>query len=202
MFALSKKVANKMFSSGYIEEESVPVYQYGLFWLFNIIEFLLISIITGLIFNVLISNIIFFISFMLLRGFGGGFHADTEMKCQLISLTTFTLSALALKYIISVEMLIPMLIAELFFSIFIIGFSPVQFSCQELSAEEKDVYRKLSCGICVCVIILSVICIVLRFDKIFSGLSISIVLQGVMIILGLVVNHIKSKNPNRINLKK
>lgn len=193
MLALSWKAANKLFSKGYIEEENIPVYQYGLFWLFNIIEFLLVSVVTGLIFNVLWGNIAFFSGFMLLRVFGGGYHASTELKCQISSASIFTLSSLALKYIDSPITMAIMLIIELLFSIFIISFSPVDFSGQELSLEEKGVYSRLSRGICIILIILSVIFMLLRFDKIFAGFSMALTLQGVMIILGLIANFVKSK---------
>lgn len=193
MLALSWKAANRMFSKGYIEEENIPVYQYGLFWLFNIMEFLLLSVITGLIFNVLWGNLAFFAGFMLLRIFGGGYHANTEIKCQLSSAAIFTLSAYALKYINSPTVMLLMLSAELFFSIFIICFSPVDFSGQELSPEEKSVYNKLSRVICVILIILSVIFMIIRFDKVFAGCSMALTLQGVLLILGLIANFSKSK---------
>lgn len=39
----------------------------------------------------------FFISFLLLRLFGGGFHMDTELKCQITSLAIITAFIIAVK---------------------------------------------------------------------------------------------------------
>ena len=95
--SLSEQIAKWLNSKKIIEAEDVEVCGYGIFWLLNIIEFLLVSVILGTVLKVLPGALSFFISFLLLRLFGGGFHMDTELKCQITSLALITAFIIAVK---------------------------------------------------------------------------------------------------------
>ena len=76
--SLSEQIAKWLKSKKIIEAEDVDVCGYGIFWLLNIIEFLLVSVILGTVLRILPGALAFFISFLLLRLFGGGFHMDEK----------------------------------------------------------------------------------------------------------------------------
>ena len=95
--SLSEQIAKWLKSKKIIEAEDVDVCGYGIFWLLNIIEFLLVSVILGTVLRILPGALAFFISFLLLRLFGGGFHMDTELKCQITSLAIITAFIIAVK---------------------------------------------------------------------------------------------------------
>lgn len=61
------------------------VYQYVLFIILNYILFFGYSLILGLLLGIPFQSIIFFITIVALRRYAGGYHADTEKRCLVIS---------------------------------------------------------------------------------------------------------------------
>ena len=62
--SLSEQIAKWLKSKKIIEAEDVDVCGYGIFWLLNIIEFLLVSVILGTVLRILPGALAFFISFL------------------------------------------------------------------------------------------------------------------------------------------
>ena len=81
---LSSKISSKFVEHKIITEDMVDIYKYGVeITISSIIGFILILII-GLIFKSLIQALIFYIIFIILRSFTGGYHASSYLKCNLI----------------------------------------------------------------------------------------------------------------------
>lgn len=82
--SLSSKISSKFIEHKIITEDMVDIYKYGVeITISSIIGFILILII-GLIFKSLIQALIFYIIFIILRSFTGGYHASSYLKCNLI----------------------------------------------------------------------------------------------------------------------
>lgn len=82
--SLSSKISSKFVEHKIITEDMVDIYKYGVeITISSIIGFILILII-GLIFKSLIQALIFYIIFIILRSFTGGYHASSYLKCNLI----------------------------------------------------------------------------------------------------------------------
>ena len=67
--SLSEQIAKWLKSKKIIEAEDVDVCGYGIFWLLNIIEFLLVSVILGTVLRILPGALAFFISFLFIYCF-------------------------------------------------------------------------------------------------------------------------------------
>lgn len=81
---LSSKISSKFVEHKIITEDMVDIYKYGVeITILSIIGFILILII-GLIFKSLMQALIFYIIFIILRSFTGGYHASSYLKCNLI----------------------------------------------------------------------------------------------------------------------
>lgn len=81
---LSSKISSKFVEHKIITEDMVDIYKYGVeITISSIIGFILILII-GLIFKSLMQALIFYIIFIILRSFTGGYHASSYLKCNLI----------------------------------------------------------------------------------------------------------------------
>lgn len=76
---LSSKISSKFVEHKIITEDMVDIYKYGVeITISSIIGFILILII-GLIFKSLMQALIFYIIFIILRSFTGGYHASSYL---------------------------------------------------------------------------------------------------------------------------
>ena len=82
---LSNRITQKLLKRNVIPEEDQELYAYGLFMIISYTAFFMIAIVFGVILNITFSSIIFFISFCLIRNYAGGIHANSEIKCSIIT---------------------------------------------------------------------------------------------------------------------
>ncbi len=79
------------------ETQYREVYQYVLFIILNYILFFGYSLILGLLLGIPFQSIVFFVSLAILRRYAGGYHADTETRCLIISTAYFSFGILLIK---------------------------------------------------------------------------------------------------------
>lgn len=94
----------KKFSDGLVlqisaDEEEQEILQYGLHHSFIIIMDFLSILICGIFWNELVFSLLLFLCLFLLRPYAGGYHADTENRCYLISVGIVNLAIVGVKYI-------------------------------------------------------------------------------------------------------
>ena len=97
----------------------------------------------GMLMNVLWESICFFIFIMLLRKFSGGYHANKEWACYLISTIIVLITSFLIKCISNRQIYLMILLFVLFVFSFMIIFimSPVDSACRRLSNEETVNFR-------------------------------------------------------------
>ena len=88
---LSSKITELLINRDVISSENKELYDYGFFILLSQILYFIIALIFGIIFNVLLQSVVFYIAFQFIRKYAGGYHASTEGRCEIMS----TLSILA-----------------------------------------------------------------------------------------------------------
>ena len=88
---LSSKISDLLIRKSVIDSEDQELYVYGFFILLSQILYFIIAVIFGIIFNVLLQSVVFYIAFQFIRKYAGGYHASTEGRCEIMS----TLSILA-----------------------------------------------------------------------------------------------------------
>ena len=88
---LGSKISSKFVEHKIITEDMVDIYKYGVeITISSIIGFALVLII-GLIFKSLMQALIFYMVFIILRSFTGGYHASSYLKCNLVFSITASL---------------------------------------------------------------------------------------------------------------
>lgn len=81
---ISKRIALFLFDNGIVDEEKKQICQYGFEIIISTaVGFLLVAI-TGAVMNSFGKAMLFYILFVGVRMFTGGYHADTHLKCKLI----------------------------------------------------------------------------------------------------------------------
>ena len=189
METLAIKFVNRLISSSIIKKEDAEIYIYG----FKEIVFVALNLITtifiGLIFNKIFEVILFMITYIPIRVYAGGYHARTKLRCYIFSV----LMLISVCYILKLYLLKSYLsigILAIISSGIILYLAPVEDKNKILDEIEIEVYTKRT--IRNLIIVLIVLCITLIFNKInlSACICISLLCNGIMLILGKINNLI------------
>lgn len=82
-----------------IDEEYEEVYVYGLELIFSFLISTCIIMMIGLIFHQVISTLTFLITFVFIRQFTGGYHANSYFMCKICTITCFGLTVFLAHYV-------------------------------------------------------------------------------------------------------
>jgi len=171
---LSTHVTSFLMKEGVIERDERDLYEYGIS---KFLEYLLASIvllILGIVLNKVFETLFFFIAFFPIRTIAGGYHANSRLLCNTISLVVYLSNMLVNSWIYSVNTL------SLTFSLIVVSlacvfpFAPVDHRNRPFSQSEYRYKKYLSYKVS---IILNLVIIVLQIT--FGNQSIiTAMLQG------------------------
>ena len=78
------RIARKLAVSGIIDPDETDLYAYGFFLLLSRGIYLLVTSIFGAVFGILWENVLFYVSFSLLREYAGGIHAKQNQAASFV----------------------------------------------------------------------------------------------------------------------
>ena len=192
METLAIKFVNRLISSSIIKKEDAEIYIYG----FKEIVFVALNLITtifiGLIFNKIFEVILFMITYIPIRVYAGGYHARTKLRCYIFSVLMLISVCYILKLYLLKSYLLIVTLAIISSSI-ILYLAPVEDKNKPLDEIEIEVYTKRT--IRNLIVVLIVLCITLIFNKInlSACICISLLCNGVILILGKINNSVRYK---------
>lgn len=141
---LSYKITDSLIDKNIVAEEDKIVYRYSIEVFLSDIFYLLIAFFTALITQSLAASIAFFLGFLSLRKFSGGYHAKTYLRCHFLFWTNQILM-IVLYHIPSPEYSRILSFVFIAFSITsVLIFAPVANENKPLSKEEKSKYTWMS----------------------------------------------------------
>lgn len=187
--SISKFIAQKWVNKNIIPEEDYELYHYGLFVVLSDLWLFAFTLILGVIFNIALSSIVFFVTFFLIRRFAGGYHAKTELHCQMISLSFLFFSIVAIKYLfINIDDSY-LFIIDFMCVVVLPLVSPADTPQKPLSLNERKQFKKMTS--CIGIVSFVVNCILLYFNvKFVAGAMIcAFVLETILVIFGRLLNH-------------
>ena len=139
---MAKKATNWLVAGGAVKAEEGVVYEFGLDKLFSFLINFFFAMMFGLLLGIFWQTTVFYLSYLLLRVYAGGYHAEKPLTC----------------FFVSIAILIPCLIGirfhqawasqSVFWSLAILSVGsllilcPVEHKNKRLDAMEKRVYRK------------------------------------------------------------
>ena len=181
---LSAYLAEKLLSNGTISEEEKELYIYGLFMLISHLMFFIIACIFGLISGCIFESIIFYTAFQFIRRYAGGYHASTEIKCDIFS----TLSILACIAVIRLsktyDFQTVLLIISAISAVCIFSFCPLDTPEKPLSEKEFKYFRKISWLILFVIVAAIVVSYVFKFQIVTVPCCLSLILESILLIAG------------------
>lgn len=180
---LSERVTHSLIVKGQIEEEQRELYEYGFFMLISKVLYFTFSILIGIAFNRVIESAIFYVSYLLIRQYAGGYHAHTEARCVFLSTSSIVFGVAAVRILTSAALgyfLIPIALANVVIAVF----SPLDTPEKELDESEKKHFRLLSYIALVVLDLIFAITLYLRVKSVYIPLTVSLTLEALLMIFG------------------
>jgi len=148
MKSISGTMANALWNQGVIQEEDIDTCRYGLdMFILSALEIASILIIAAFVGN-FFETIFLFAAFIPLRIYAGGYHADTKLKCYLISLGVYGIFTVIMNILPQELYLVLNLIVAAFSLIIVLIAAPVIHKDKAVNDIERKYYRKFSIWIC------------------------------------------------------
>lgn len=179
--SISKKVVGYFVNNNYIQEKQTDVYQYGVTIAIQSIVIWLSSMVIGIMFNMFIENLFFFITYKTIRKFSGGFHSLRFSICYILSLLLNILFLFLIQYLRVHTYYSLVVLLELFSLIVIIAYAPISNSNKQISKKEFIVYKLISIGLNLILLIISLILIYYNCSYVFS-IAMAISMNGILMI--------------------
>lgn len=181
---LAQEIVRKLLTSAMIEPDDAELYTYGFFLLISKVFYFCIAFFTGIMLKIPFASTVFFLSFLLLRGYAGGVHAKTETACTILTSLAIIGALLLIKRMLTWESsLVPtlMLIGA---SICIWILSPLDTAEKPLNVLEKAQYKRASVTILCGYLLGIVITWYLAWKNISFALITTIFLESLLLAVG------------------
>lgn len=148
MKSIPGTIANTLWTQGIIQEEDIDTCRYGLdVFISSALEIASILIIAAIVGN-FFQAVLLFTAFIPLRVYAGGYHADTKLKCYLISLGVYGVFTVIMN-ILPHELYLALNMSGAIFSlIMVLIAAPVVHKNKAVNDIERKYYRKFSIWIC------------------------------------------------------
>ena len=184
---LSEKFTGKLIQAGIISEEDTDVYAYGFFQSVMMILNIVTTLILGIIFQLVIPCILINLVYIPIRTNAGGHHASSPFKCYVNSTIIIAVLLSVIKWV-AIPIFISIVILAVSSAVIII-LAPVETENNPLDEEEKRVYRKRTIVILGIEIVIFIISLILNKNLIAEIISLGLLTECLMLIIGCVKNH-------------
>ncbi len=181
---LSEFLAQSLITNKNITKNERELYTYGFFILISHSLYFVLASLFGIIFKCFLETIIFYISFQFIRRYAGGYHAETELRCEIFSTLSIISCVLLIKISKEYNFYLILLCFALICSIIILIFAPLDTPEKPLSQKEFKYFRKISLIILISILIAIALSYYFKIKYIFLPCCISLILEGILISAG------------------
>lgn len=184
---LAKRFADRLLANSSISEDEQELYIYGLFMLLSSLMYLILACFLGCILGCVLESIIFYVAFQFIRRYAGGYHASTEMRCEILSTLSILACIVVLRLSMTYDFQFALLVVSAVSAVCIAVLCPLDTPEKPLSKKEFKYFRKISW------LILSVISLVviisyfvqLKWLRIFfTPCCLSLILECFLLVAG------------------
>jgi accessory gene regulator B len=145
---LSNSLSGALVQNNIISADREKQCQYGLELMMSSIAEILFVILLSAFLGNFVQTLIFFMGFIPLRIYAGGYHADTRLRCFLILLIIYAIFTVLL-YLLPLEIYQYIVYGATVFTIIIVSaMAPLVHSRKNMNDEEIKTFRKIALDIC------------------------------------------------------
>ena len=178
----ANNITNYLICKKVIKDDDREIYQYGFEQVFssllNIATMLLLGIILGKIYQ----SLVLILSFMALRSYSGGYHANTPLQCYLLTVMSIS-TALSIMKFITIDRFICLGLLVLS-SVVILLLSPIGSKNKPLDEIEKIIYRKKTIIVWSVETCVAIVFIILDITEIHIAITLAQVIISIALIFG------------------
>ena len=184
IYKFSEALANKLLTKESITKDEVELYAYGIFMLLSHSMYLVLALILGLLTKCLLESIIFYFAFQCIRRFAGGYHADTEAKCEFLSTVSIVGSLGIIKLSKVYDFHLALLCLALLFAVVIALFAPLDTAEKPLTKKEFCCFRKVTLLLLLLLLIIITAAYYFKIYSLTAPCCISLILEGILAVAG------------------
>lgn len=185
---LSSSIASGLFRNGIIDEEKVPVCQYGFELIISTAIGFFLVMLSGIIFEQALSALIFYSLFVIVRLFTGGYHTASHLRCKTVlvccCISVLAMSELLNQYsgvLLNTVLLIPYMTA-------VIMFAPVEHINIPMTEEKRIRNRRISVITAITLTSANLVCCIF-----IPGISVVISLTLLVIAVLIIISKIQER---------
>ena len=186
--SLSLKITNKLISKNIIDEENRDLYHYGFFIVISEMLLLVFCILVGFLLGIALQSAVFYVAFFVFHRFAGGFHANTELRCQTVTAASFVAALLGIRFFVPVEGKY-LIFAYIAACAVLIAVSPADTPQKRLTKEERMRFKAYTAAVSfvLALIVIAMYCFNAP-DKFIAAILIAAVLELVSVVFGRLFN--------------
>lgn len=165
--------------------DNYELYEYAIYIILSSAFHMATVIVLGLVFNLLTESLVFYLSFIAIRKFAGGYHAKTPVRCYLFSFASNIIILCLVKWLSSINTLFIFIfiIFELLCVVLILLISPLDTENNPLTGQEKKMYRMLTSIITILIFIISSLCFFKGYINIGSSMIYGVVMSALVLLM-------------------
>lgn len=165
--------------------DNYELYEYAIYIILSSAFHMATVIVLGLVFNLLTESLVFYLSFIVIRKFAGGYHAKTPVRCYLFSFASNIIILCLVKWLSSINTLFIFIfiIFELLCVVLILLISPLDTENNPLTGQEKKMYRMLTSIITILIFIISSLCFFKGYINIGSSMICGVVMSALVLLM-------------------
>ena len=165
--------------------DNYELYEYAIYIILSSAFHMATVIVLGLVFNLLTESLVFYLSFIVIRKFAGGYHAKTPVRCYLFSFASNIIILCLVKWLSSINTLFIFIfiIFELLCVVLILLISPLDTDNNPLTGQVKKMYRMLTSIITILIFIISSLCFFKGYRNIGSSMICGVVMSALVLLM-------------------
>lgn len=185
IYNLATHIVSSLEKRGYLSGEDNEIIIYGLFSLISKLFYAIVCVSFGICLNRVYESVLFYVAFLFVKKYAGGFHASTEGRCMIVSSVSILLSVCLIHISLLSTILAALNVAlALISSIIIVAFSPVAAEEKPLSDEEKLRYKIYAIIRVAVILIIAGITLALSSYHFSIPLCTALILAGILLVAG------------------
>lgn len=180
MHKIADAVANWLVKTDAISAEDFALYSYAMYSVMFVSIPLILSIVVGILTNMLLESILFIAPFILIRKFSGGFHLKSPTVCLFVSTGIIAVFLFGIRFVLMHEIHSVPLVCMFILGILLFIKSPIDTEERKLSERETIVFGKIARIMVIAFWIVVLTLIWLHKYSIAIPISFGIILSGAL----------------------
>lgn len=188
---LASKVVKKLIDNSAIADTEQELYVYGFFILISQILYFTLTTLFGILLDIVLESVIFYVAFQFIRRYAGGIHASSELKCEIATTISIFLCLLCTKLCETNNIQKPILVLTIIATVSIFVLCPLDTPEKPLTKEEYKYFRKISWLILLLIVLMISIGWHFKFEFLIYPCCMSLILESILLVSGKIKRLVK-----------